>query len=152
MDIRIFDQPEDLNQVRLFAAQLTHAVTLPTQHWSWAEAFAHTVAHKCELRFIVALEGGRALALLPLVRQPTAPHFELLNLGHLYEPVDVVCMDPTALRLVAAALAERHDLFLFHRVPANSPLVGALREETLGLGLTIGRPDAGWPSIALADQ
>jgi CelD/BcsL family acetyltransferase involved in cellulose biosynthesis len=149
LQILTFDGRDRLDAVRGYAAQLAPAATLPTQHGSWIEAFALTFARRGGLRILVAARGDRALALLALVRHPDTPYFEMLNLAKLYEPADVLCADPAALPPLAGSLAEHSKLLLFHRLPADSPLVGPLKQAMRGRGLIITRPDVSWPVIPL---
>jgi len=126
----------------------------PMQHYAWAEAFAETF---WPLGIVLVVQVGpdrEPSALAAFVRPPaTAGALEALGARQLFEPTDFLYESEDALAALAQALRAQGEALDLPRIPADSPVVGALCRAYRGRGLvrvakTDGYPvlelDAGW--------
>lgn len=122
------------------------AAAFPTQDAPWAIAAAEALPG--EPTFITI--GERCDGLAPLVDCGAA--LEFAGGWHLGEPCDLIARTPEAMsELLERILATRRPLLL-QRVPIDSPTIGALRLLGGSAGWTRVTPDAGYPTITLADE
>ncbi|MBI4627386.1 MAG: GNAT family N-acetyltransferase [Candidatus Rokubacteria bacterium] len=118
------------------------------QQFSWARACAETFASDGELQVVVVGE-PRPTAIAPLVRRGRLGRLELLGVRELHEPMDFLYADVFALEQLARALAGLGSPIFLRRIPADSPVVSAMRNAYDGRGIVICRPVGGCPWIPL---
>jgi CelD/BcsL family acetyltransferase involved in cellulose biosynthesis len=107
---------------------LNASVGNPVGCHSWASASAAARGAARPLAVVAVEQGQDLVALAPLARRPgPRARLELLGLHEIYEPTDFLYRDLDALEHLARALRQvRLPMFLW-RIPAESPVVGALR-------------------------
>lgn len=122
----------------------------PTQHFIWTAAFAETYGDKRLARLLTVGPESRPSALAALTKDAGFPgRLETLGVKEFYEPTDFVYADAGAARALAQALAQEGGPVSLRRLPADSPLLAALRAAYRGRGLVSVRPTHGCPYIDL---
>jgi CelD/BcsL family acetyltransferase involved in cellulose biosynthesis len=117
---------------------------------AWIRAWLKTYADRYRLAAVVAEGADGPAAALPLVRLRRRPWFlETLGVRELLEPTDARFTDLAALQAVAEEVARRRLPLRLKRLPAESPLVPALRTALGGRALVMSRRVKGTPTIAL---
>ena len=106
-------------------------------------------------RLATVREQGKAIALLPLCRRSGGlagllARWHVAGERQVYEPVDALYRDDAAAAALARELARLRRPLRLERIPADSPLVGALRTAMRRRGLLVVRPATGCPTIAIA--
>lgn len=122
----------------------------PVQQFVWAEALAEIYLGAARLRTLVLgpQDAPRALAAL-VGRGRLTGRLQVLGVNGLHEAADLLYADAQAAsELAEALLAEGRPIFL-PRVPAGSPLVGALQAAYRGSGLVRVTPAEGCAYIEL---
>ena len=121
----------------------------PMQSHEWIQAWAEVCGVDRDLDVLVA--GNESpTAIAPLVRSPWGRRrWELAGPHQLGEVMDFLYADPPALRAVAGAIAETGTPIRFWRLPADSPVIDALKHAYRGRGLVQVRPSDGCPSLPL---
>jgi CelD/BcsL family acetyltransferase involved in cellulose biosynthesis len=145
------DEIEALNGLERGWDLLATRAGSPMQHFIWAKAVAETYGDAGEVRmFAVGPKSEpRALAALVERRGPDA-RLEALGVRQLYEPMDFLYAEPEAARELAEALVREGRALSLPRVPAVSPVIGALRAAYRRRGLVRIAPTHGCPYIHLA--
>lgn len=111
---------------------LTAAATSPMQHYIWARACAETFA-AARLRVVAVESQGEIVAIAPLRARGGFPtKLELLGVTELYEPTDLLYADGAALAALAETLADMGLPLRLGRLPAYSPVIGALEKACKG--------------------
>ncbi|MEJ2722017.1 MAG: GNAT family N-acetyltransferase, partial [bacterium] len=129
---------------------LAQSLCLPMQDYAWVRACAGTLAGPGELYVVVIEDGGRPVAIAPLVRRRLgAVRLRLLGLDELFEPMDLVYGNGAALAELAGALVRLRIPMSFRRVPAESASIDALDAASRGRGLFVSRPGSPYPRILL---
>ena len=124
----------------------------PMNGYEWTRISAEVFNSQEALEVIVA-GSPPSFAIAPLLRTNViSKRLELIGATSLAEPTDFVYSSPAACGALARAVAKlRLPLFL-PRVPANSPLVTALRVAFRNSGLVICRAENGTPWISLDES
>jgi CelD/BcsL family acetyltransferase involved in cellulose biosynthesis len=121
----------------------------PMQGYAWYRACAATFATDWKSYVVTVGSQPHITAIAPLVRRQNGRgRLELLG-DELGEPVDFVFAERSALIPLAEALAQSGLPLLLKRVPADSPLVAALRSACRWRGVVVSLPAIGSPWIAL---
>jgi hypothetical protein len=116
------------------------------QRAAWAQAYAATSGAPERSLHVVVAGTPQPTAIAPLVKARGWPaRLELLGVRELYEPLDFVYATPDALAPLADALVRLGLPLLLERLPADSPVVAALRHAYRGRGVVICRPLPEWP-------
>jgi CelD/BcsL family acetyltransferase involved in cellulose biosynthesis len=116
----------------------------PTQRFAWVRACAATFTGLNRLHVVVMDSDAGAGAAAPLIeRADGGRHLELLGAEELGEPVDVPARDSASLDRLAETLARSSRPLLLRRVPAGSPVVGAVQRAYRRRGVVICRPTTG---------
>lgn len=133
--------------------QLAGKNASPMQHYAWADAFAETFWQLGTVQ-VVHVGSDLAPSALAAFMRPTATGaLEALGARQLFEPTDFLYESEAALEALAEALRARGEALDLPRIPADSPVVGALCRAYRGRGFvrvakTDGYPvlelDAGW--------
>ncbi|WP_448625834.1 GNAT family N-acetyltransferase [Geodermatophilus sp. URMC 64] len=129
------------------------APTGPVGSSAWVRAWL--AVYGGDHRLAVAVSGDAAApdAVVPLVRSRRRPWFlETLGVREMLEPTDARFADEAALAPVADVLARRRLPLRLKRLPADSPLLPALRRSCRGRALVLARPTKGTPTIALEES
>jgi len=93
---------------------------------------------------------ARPVALAPLVeRGGIVSRLEMLGVRELYEPMDFLYDDPSHLSTLAEALAGMGAVLCLGRLPADSPVIAALRKAYRLRGWVHTLPAASYPYISL---
>ncbi|OJW71808.1 MAG: hypothetical protein BGO57_09745 [Sphingomonadales bacterium 63-6] len=133
--------------------RLERTASLPTQTHAFVAALAVTLLAGSSIEIFTApgLEGIGAL--LPLCRAPGsfAP-WRMVGAREVFEPIDGLYEDATAARALAARLTGQPRPLWFERVPAESPLLPAMRDAMKGKGLLSIRPAVPCPTITLDES
>ncbi|MFO1254784.1 MAG: GNAT family N-acetyltransferase [Sphingomonadaceae bacterium] len=149
-DLRTFD-PASPDPALLRAWQrLDAAAGSPMQASAFALAVGATLLAGTPLALAVSEGSAGIEALLPLVLAAgPLTRWRLAGPRETSEPSDALCGNaPAAARLAASLAALRQPLSL-DRIPADSPLVPALRQALRGRALVSVRPAQPSPAIAL---
>lgn len=147
---RVIERLEDLDPLAEAWDRLESGLASPMQHYIWTRAAVESFNTEDDLRVVTVGPRHRPAAVAPLVRRRRAlPRWELASVTELYEPLDFLYADPPSLAALADALVELAAPLWLKRVPANSPVVAALREAYRGKGWVIIAPDVACPWIAL---
>ena len=129
-----------------FAAQ----ASTPMLDHAWIRACAETFTVDGELHLLAVGASPHITAVAPLVRRRAVlERLELLGMNELREPLDFLFSHPSALALLANALAQSGVPLALDRLPMDSPVVGALRSAYRRRGVVLCRPSVGWPWIPL---
>jgi CelD/BcsL family acetyltransferase involved in cellulose biosynthesis len=132
---------------------LAEASGMPTLQHAWARAAAETLLGPGDRLCVLAVSAPGGSAIAPLVRRRGWPgRVEILGMGELYEPADFIHSSGPALDLVAGALLNLQVPFFLARIPADSPMVAALKRASAQRGLLLERPACGSPWIALDES
>ena len=124
----------------------------PVQSYAWAQACAASFAGSSELYTVVAGMPPEVAAIAPLVhRRDGVERLELLGVRELSEPMDFLYRDPSALDALVRVVAETDLPLILERVPADSPVVSALRGAYRTRGRVISNSVVGYPYIPLTD-
>jgi CelD/BcsL family acetyltransferase involved in cellulose biosynthesis len=122
----------------------------PTQHFIWSQACAESFHDARELQTVVVRDRGRVTALAPLVRtRGPLVRLEALGVRELFEPMDFLYADATALAALADRLARQPLPLRLQRVPEGSPMVAALTRAFQGRGVIHSAPISPCPYIDL---
>ncbi|HOB13346.1 MAG TPA: GNAT family N-acetyltransferase [Novosphingobium sp.] len=129
---------------------LEGAAVLPTQTRSFHNALAATFLVGTPVAMFMARQGETAEALLPLVHSPgLLARWRLAGAREVYEPGDALLASPGAADSLARELAQQSRPIVLDRIPADSPLIPALRQAMRGRGLCVVRQAEACPTIAL---
>ena len=124
---RVIRGPAALEDLRAAWDSLRPPWASPMLSPAWLRAWAEVYGSGLDLEFWVAGDGPR-LAVAPLVRtRQGGLRYELAGPANLTESMDFLYEDPAAIPALAAALARTRIPLRFWRVPADSPVVPALR-------------------------
>jgi len=115
----------------------------------WSRACVSTFLPHVDLRILVLEDGNKIVAIAPLACCKGGVRLEMLGVSTLFEPMDVVYADRDVLPALAHAMVDLRAPLLLRRVPADSPLTGALANAYRGRGTLLSRPDGPWPWITL---
>lgn len=130
--------------------QLQSCATIPTQGADFTAALGGTLLAGTPIKLVEAAGANGTRAMLPLCRAPGRfSRWRLPGAQEVFEPGDALCRDaPSAARL-AQFLARQSRPVDLHRLPAESPLIPALKGTMKGRGWVSVRPAKPSPYIAL---
>lgn len=130
--------------------RLEKAATLPMQSHAFASALSSTLLAGAETRVLFVPDGDGIAALTALCRakRPFA-RWTMIGADELCEAGDALCRNPQSARPLAEAIARDRRAVDLDRIPAESPLIPALRAEMRGKGWVWVRPATPTPTIAL---
>lgn len=129
---------------------LEAAASMPMQSHAFASALASTLLADADIEVFFITKGDDIAALLPLSRHPG--HFRrwtIIGAHEVCEPGDALCRTPEAARLLAEAIVRDRRAVEVDRIPAQSPLIPAMREAMRGKGWVAVRPAIPTPTILL---
>jgi CelD/BcsL family acetyltransferase involved in cellulose biosynthesis len=143
----------DLEQLAAGWEALASQTGIPMLQSIWARTCAETLAESARLHVLYAGTARNPVAIAPLVEGAGTPsRLELLGVRELFEPMDFLYADRTALDAIAAAVAATGAPLCLGRVPADSPVIDALRKAYRGRGWVRVTPAPSCPYIALNDE
>ena len=121
----------------------------PMQSYDWVRAWAEVYGADRDMEILVA--GGRIpTGIAPMVRSPyDGVRLELVGPHELGEVMDFLYSDPSPLIPLSTALADSGLPLRLWRIPAESPVISALKKAYRHRGIVTVRPTAGVPSLPL---
>ena len=121
----------------------------PMQSIDWVRTWAEVYGFADDLEILVAGQDPD-VAIAPLFRsRRDGQRLEFVGPDELGEAMDFLGSDPACVAGLAAALARSRLPLRFWRVPADSPVVEALRDVYRWRGIIHIQPTAGCPSLPL---
>src|SRR5262249_37823176 len=124
-------------------------VNSPMHQYAWVKACTDAFATCGELQLIV-VGSDQPRALGPFImRSSPLNRMECLGVNELYEPTDFPYSDFDSLACLVDALVRLRRPLLLRRVPADSPMLKALKQAFKSGGVLITRPATGNPWILL---
>ncbi|HYV15727.1 MAG TPA: GNAT family N-acetyltransferase [Conexibacter sp.] len=139
--------PADLRRAAAgWEALAAAAATLPTQEAAWAIAGAEAFG---DAHVLVHGELAAPEAIAPLARR--GRRLELLGLPQLYEPADVLAGSEAALDALAERLVRERLPLALGRIPAEAPIVAALRRALGRRGVLRVAEAPGHPALTLTE-
>lgn len=140
---------EDGARVRAWQ-RLEASGSLPMQSHAFASALSGTLLANADIEIFFVTRGDDFAALLALAREPGRfARWTVIGAHEVCEPHDALCANPAAMRRLAEAIARDGRAVEVDRIPAQSPLIPAMREAMRGKGWTSVRPATPTPTIAL---
>lgn len=122
----------------------------PTQHFIWSQAAAESFETADRLQIVLSGSPQNPTAIAPLVKgREDAARLEMLGLSELTEPEDFIHAGADALEDLAQTLAALKMAIMLERTPADSPLIGAIKEAYRSRGIVHTAPALGCPYIEL---
>jgi CelD/BcsL family acetyltransferase involved in cellulose biosynthesis len=130
--------------------QLQSCATMPTQGADFTAALGGTLLAGTPIELVQAAGADGAGAVLPLCRGPGRfARWRLPGALEVFEPGDALCRDAQSAARLAQFLARQPRPMDLHRLPANSPLIPALKDAMKGRGWVSVRPARPSPFIEL---
>lgn len=121
----------------------------PMQHYAWAEAFAETFWEAGSVRVVQVGPDRAPRALAAFVRPQAGGALEALGARQLFEPTDFLYESEEALLALAHALRAEGEALHLARIPADSPVAGALCRAYRGRGFVRVAKTDGYPVMEL---
>jgi CelD/BcsL family acetyltransferase involved in cellulose biosynthesis len=145
-----FSDLDQLDQLAGVWDSLAATSASPMQQYIWARACTEAFDSDGRLSMVAVGSAAHPVALAPLVnRGRMVSRLEMLGVRELYEPMDFLYADPSHLPALANALAEMGAVLYLGRLPADSPVIAALRKAYRLRGWVHTLPAASYPYIAL---
>lgn len=130
--------------------RLEASASLPMQSHAFASALSSTLLADSDIEIFFVREDDDVAALLALARGPGRfARRTAIGAHEVCEPHDALCRDAQAARRLAEAIVRDGRAVEMDRIPAQSPLIPAMREAIRGKGWTAVRPAVPTPTIAL---
>jgi CelD/BcsL family acetyltransferase involved in cellulose biosynthesis len=129
-------------------AQDAESCGSPMRHPLWLKACLETIARETPVRLVTAVAGD-SLAVAPLFLRHRSRRLEMPGVEELYEPMDFLHAGTGALPKLAETLVWRKMVIFLRRVPADSPIIPALKAAYGRTGLVVCRQVSGYPYIPL---
>jgi CelD/BcsL family acetyltransferase involved in cellulose biosynthesis len=127
--IQIVRDLEGLNQLAGGWDSLAATLASPMQQYIWTRACAEVFGADGGLQMVAVGLAGGIVAVAPLIKQGSVvSRLKMLGVSELYEPMDFLYAEPSQLPLLAEALAKTGAALNLGRIPADSPVIGALRK------------------------
>jgi CelD/BcsL family acetyltransferase involved in cellulose biosynthesis len=121
----------------------------PADQYDWARSCAAAFTDVSQLQ-VITVGAPLPVAIAPMIRRSgRLARLELLGLSELDEPTDFLYADASALAPLGDALVRLGCSVYLKRIPADSPVVAALRRSYRGRGIICCRPAIGCPWIPL---
>jgi len=126
---------------------------LPTQSADFIAALGETMLRDVPIKVVQAIGVDGVEALLPLCRSPGLfSRWRMPGAREVFEPGDAICRDAMAAAKLARRLAAEGRAMELARIPAESPLIPALRAAIKGRGFVSVRLATPSPTIALGPE
>jgi CelD/BcsL family acetyltransferase involved in cellulose biosynthesis len=124
----------------------------PMQDFIWSQVCARSVCANDKLKIIISSVGEKIVAIAPLMQpKGVLSPLKMLGVGKLYEPMDFLYKDISAVNSLAQALKKLGHAIDLERVPSDSPLIAALQQAYQGSGLVYITPNGFCPYIPLSE-
>jgi hypothetical protein len=120
--------PHAMQVIRHAAGQFSQAGIGPAQTASWLEAALSAFSDEGEITSVVVGSPSEPAALAAFIRRRGPDRLEPISSAELYEPVDFLSVNPTALQALAEACVRLGVPVYLPRLPAESPTVMAVRQ------------------------
>lgn len=154
IEFTIVRRPDELADWREAWSSLDDDAPSPMETLAWIEAAASTWADDGDVEIVVGQHDGQVAAAAPLLRVGgwLTGRWHALNYHRVYEPADLVYQDDRALAALIAELLRRGRPIFLERLFASSPSAAYLQGPLARRALTIARPQANTPWIALDED
>ena len=140
----------DLTELAASWDQLAVGSGNPMHYYAWVSACAEAFSTATDLQVVLVGPRERPLAIAPLIRRRSGlPRLELLGVGTLHEPMDLIYKNPAAVASLVEAVAHLGLPVFLERVPAESSTVAMAKQAWRGRGVVVCRAAPGTPWIAL---
>jgi CelD/BcsL family acetyltransferase involved in cellulose biosynthesis len=150
--VRVVRAPDELEQIQAEWDSLAFERGGPMLNCDWARTCADVYGLGGRLEILMYGSPGVA-AIAPLFRSGrVGGRCELIGASELGEPMNFLYSEPSAVEPLAEALAEARCALLLRRLPADSPVVGALKRAYRGKGLVVCRRASAVARIALDES
>ncbi len=123
----------------------------PMESFGWAQAAAGALAAEQTPLCVAVARDDEVLGIAQLakLKRSWLGRLEMLGVGRLHEPSDFIYAEHAALAALCAAAVRLRRPLLLNRLPSDSPTIGAFQSAARGKGITLIRPQAPCPTIAL---
>lgn len=150
-EFAVIRRAEELDDWRGAWSTLDAAARSPMETLAWIEAAAATWADDGEVEVVIGQQDGQVVAAAPLLRLGGWPvgRWHALNYHRVYEPADLIYQDDRALADLIAELVLRGRPIFLERLFASAPSAAYLQGPLARRALTLVRPQANTPWIAL---
>jgi CelD/BcsL family acetyltransferase involved in cellulose biosynthesis len=147
--VRVIRDARELEQIQAGWDSVAFELGSPMLNCDWARSCADVFGLGTRLEILVCGSPGTA-AIAPLFRSGRiSGRRELLGASELGEPMNFLYSEPSAVEPLAKALAEARYSVLLRRLPADSPIIEALKRAYRGRGFVACRPSDGFLRLAL---
>ncbi len=147
--VRVVRTLQELEQVQAGWDSLAFELGSPMLNCDWAKTCAEFYGLGSRLEILVGGSPGPT-AVAPLFRSGrVAGRRELIGASELGEPMNLLYSEPSAVEPLARALAESRCALLFRRLPADSPVIDALKRAYRGKGFVVCAPSGGYLRLPL---
>lgn len=147
LDLR---QPRGVEALVRGWEQLQSCATMPTQGADFTAALGETLLADIPITLVEAADTKGTGAVLPLCRgRGRFARWRIPGAQEVFEPGDALCRDAPSVARLAQYLARQSRPIDLHRLPADSPLIPALKVAMKGRGWVSVRPARPSPYIAL---
>ena len=150
--VRVVRGLQELEQIQAGWDSLAFERGGPMLNCEWARACAEVFGLESRLEILVYGSPGMA-AIAPLFRSGrVSGRRELIGASELGEPMNFLYSEPSAVEPLAKALAEARCSVLLKRIPADSPIIDALKRAYRGNGFVVCVPSGGFLRLALDES
>lgn len=126
----------------------------PSAHFGWTRACLTAFPEDATVEIIAAARGNQLLGVAPLVRKRLhgVHRLFLAGVSQLHEPMDLVWTDVVTLGRLTGALARSGSPLVIERMPADSPVLEAIRRASRRRALIVVRAEAAYPYVPLDES
>jgi CelD/BcsL family acetyltransferase involved in cellulose biosynthesis len=150
--VRVVRALSDLERIQAEWDSLAFERGGPMLHGDWARACAEVFGLDSRLEILV-YGTPAAAAVAPLFRSGRlGGRREFIGASEIGEPMNFLYSEPSAVEPLARALAEARCSLLLRRLPADSPVIDALKRAYRGNGVVVCRRSGAVPRIALDES
>lgn len=148
--VHVYHKLEGLEQVWTGMSTTTNG---PMQHFIWSWACAEAFKDAGKLQFVAVGSDDQPVALAPLIiRNRIFSRLEMIGVKELYEPMDFLYADRSSLDHLARTLVEQGIAIWLRRLPADSPVLSAVKRAFRRRGLVHTLPVDPYPYLELNDS
>lgn len=147
---QIIDNLDNFSQLNHVWQLLGANLNSPMQAFTWAWICAETVCADDKLKIAIRYREKQAVAIAPLIQQKGIfSPLQMLGVGKLYEPLDFLYTDVSAINLLFEELKKLGVAIVLDRIPLDSPTVIALHNVYQEDAWIVTRPNGSCPYILL---
>jgi CelD/BcsL family acetyltransferase involved in cellulose biosynthesis len=150
--VRVVRAAAELAYLRPHWEAMGSAHAGPMLHYDWVRICTDLFCANCDLHVVVAGH-EQPIGIAPLFSpREGRKRLEFIGASDLYEPMDFLCSEESAASSLAEAVARAGLPVFFNRIPADSAILGAMRNAFRRRGTVITRPANDYPYITLDDS